>query len=207
MRSPWRTLAAALIITLAFSAVAAAKPPAAAPAPPLALATPESQGMSSERLARLHAEIERFVTEGKYAGVVSPLARNGKIVDWKAWGKRDIETGLPMEKDTICRIYSMSKIVTSVAALMLLEEARFKLDDPVGDYLPELARMKVMTGGTAEKPLLADAKTPITIKHLLTHSSGLTYDFGDSPVEKLNREAKLPEATSLAEFVQRVSRL
>jgi CubicO group peptidase (beta-lactamase class C family) len=207
MRSPWRTLAAALIITLAFSAVAAAKPPAAAPAPPLALATPESQGMSSERLARLHAEIERFVTEGKYAGVVSLLARNGKIVDWTAWGKRDIEAGLPMEKDTICRIYSMSKIVTSVAALMLLEEARFKLDDPVGDYLPELARMKVMTGGTAEKPLLADAKTPITIKHLLTHSSGLTYDFGDSPVEKLNREAKLPEATSLAEFVQRVSRL
>jgi CubicO group peptidase (beta-lactamase class C family) len=163
--------------------------------------------MSSERLGRLHAEIERFVGEGKYAGVVSLLARNGKIVDWKAWGKRDIEAGLPMEKDTICRIYSMSKIVTSVAALILLEEARFKLDDPVGDYLPELARMKVMTGGTAEKPLLADAKTPITIKHLLTHTSGLTYDFGDSPVEKLNREAKLPEATSLAEFVQRVSRL
>jgi CubicO group peptidase (beta-lactamase class C family) len=101
----------------------------------------------------------------------------------------------------------MSKILTSVAALILLEEARFKLDDPIGDTLPELGRMKVLTGGTAEKPLLADAKNPTTIKHLFTHTSGLTYDFGDSPVGKLNRDAKLPEATSLADFVERVSRL
>jgi CubicO group peptidase (beta-lactamase class C family) len=203
----WRSPAAALLIGLAFAATAAAKPPAAVPASPLPLATPESQGMSSERLGRLHAETERFVTDGKYAGVVSLLVRNGKIVDWRAWGKRDIEAGLPMERDTICRIYSMSKIVTSVAALILLEEARFKLDDPVGDYLPELARMKVLTGGTAEKPLLADAKTPITIKHLFTHTSGLTYDGDTSPVEKLNRDAKLPEATSLPDFVRRVSLL
>ena len=207
MRNLWRSLAAALLLTFALSAVAAAKPPASVPASPLPLATPASQGMSSERLGRLHAEIERFVSEGKYAGAVSLLARNGRIVDWQAWGKRDIEAGLPMEKDTICRIYSMSKIVTSVAALILLEEARFKLDDPVGDYLPELARMKVLTGGTDEKPLLADAKTPITIKHLFTHTSGLTYDGDKSPVEKLNRDAKLPEATSLPDFVQRVSRL
>jgi CubicO group peptidase (beta-lactamase class C family) len=101
----------------------------------------------------------------------------------------------------------MSKIVTSVAALILLEEARFKLDDPVGDYLPELARMKVLTGGTDEKPLLADAKTPITIKHLFTHTSGLTYDGDGSSVEKLNRDAKLPEATALPDFVRRVSLL
>ncbi len=207
MRNLRRSLVTALLLTLALSAVAAAKPPAAAPAPPLPLATPESQGMSSERLGRLHAEIDRFVSEGKYAGAVSLIARNGRVVDWQAWGKRDIEAGLPMEKDTICRIYSMSKIVTSVAALILLEEARFKLDDPVGDYLPELAHMKVLTGGTAEKPLLADAKTPITIKHLFTHTSGLTYDGDTSPVEKLNRDAKLPEATSLADFVRRVSLL
>ncbi len=206
MRRPLRFLITALLISLSLSAVAAAKPPAAVP-PPLPLATPESQGMSSERLGRLHAEVERFVTEGKHAGVVLLIARNGRIVDWRAWGKRDLEAGLPMEKDTICRIYSMSKIVTSVAALILLEEARFKLDDPVGDYLPDLARMKVLTGGTAEKPLLADAKTPVTIKHLFTHTSGLTYDGDASPVEKLNRDAKLPEATSLPDFVRRVSLL
>jgi CubicO group peptidase (beta-lactamase class C family) len=202
-----RSPAAAFLISLTFAATAAAKPPGASSAPPLPLATPESQGMSSERLGRLHAEIERFVSEGKYAGAVSLLTRNGKIVDWQAWGKRDTEAGLPMEKDTICRVYSMSKIVTSVAALILLEEAHFKLDDPVGDYLPELAHMKVLTGGTAEKPLLADAKTPITIKHLFTHTSGLTYDGDTSPVERLNRDAKLPEATSLPDFVRRVSLL
>ena len=112
-----------------------------------------------------------------------------------------------MQPDTIFRIYSMSKIVTSVAALVLLEEARFRLSDPVGDYLPELARMKVMTGGTAEKPLLADAQKPITIKDLFTHSSGLVYGFGNAPIDKIYRDAKIEESTSLADFVTRVSRL
>ena len=201
-----RSLALALVASLALSAAAAAKPPAA-PASPLPLATPESQGLSSERLERLHAGIQRFVDEGKHAGAVSLVARNGRIVDWRAYGKRDLEAGLPMEKDTICRIYSMSKIVTSVAVLSLLEEARFRLDDPIGDYLPELARMKVLTGGTVEKPLLADAKVPITIRHLLTHTSGLTYDFGDGTIDKIFREVKPFEAASMGEFLQRVSRL
>ena len=201
-----RSLARALVASLALSAAAAAKPPAA-PASPLPLATPESQGLSSERLERLHAGIQRFVDEGKHAGAVSLVARNGRIVDWRAYGKRDLEAGLPMEKDTICRIYSMSKIVTSVAVLSLLEEARFRLDDPIGDYLPELARMKVLTGGTVEKPLLADAKVPITIRHLLTHTSGLTYDFGDGTIDKIFREVKPFEAASMGEFLQRVSRL
>ena len=112
-----------------------------------------------------------------------------------------------MQPDTIFRIYSMSKIVTSVAALTLLEEARFRLSDPVGDYLPELAHMKVMTGGTAEKPLLADAQKPITIKDLFTHSSGLIYGFGKAPIDTIYKEAKVEESTSLADFVTRVSRL
>jgi len=200
-----RSLMAAALATLALSAAAAAKPPAAVPAPPLPLATPESQGMSSERLGRLHAEIERFVTEGRHAGAISLVARNGRIVDWRTYGKRDLEAGLPMEKDTICRIYSMSKIVTSVAALMLLEEARFRLDDPVGGYLPALGHMKVMTGGTAERPLLADAKNPITIKHLFTHTSGLTYDFGDDTIDRIYKAARIWESPSLDEFVRRVS--
>jgi CubicO group peptidase (beta-lactamase class C family) len=101
----------------------------------------------------------------------------------------------------------MSKIVTSVAVLSLLEEARFRLDDPIGDYIPELAHMKVLTGGTPEKPLLADAKNPITIRHLLTHTSGLTYDFGDGTIDKIFRQVKPFEASSMAEFVERVSRL
>ncbi|HEX9188540.1 MAG TPA: serine hydrolase domain-containing protein, partial [Vicinamibacteria bacterium] len=206
MRTLPRSLLLALVASLALSAATAAKPPSA-PAWPLPLATPESQGLSSERLERLHAGIQRFVDEGKHAGAISLVARNGRIVDWRTYGKRDLETSLPMEKDTICRIYSMSKIVTSVAVLALLEEARFRLDDPIGDYLPELSRMKVLTGGTAEKPLLADTKGPITIRHLLTHTSGLTYDFGDGTIDKIFREVKPFEAGSMGEFVERVSRL
>jgi CubicO group peptidase (beta-lactamase class C family) len=163
--------------------------------------------MSSARLARLHEEIQRFIDEGKYAGAVSLIARNGKIVDWQAYGKRDIDAALPMEKDTLVRIYSMSKIVTSVAALALLEEARFRLDDPIGDYLPALAHEKVLTGGTAESPLLADARNPITIKHLFTHTSGLSYGLEEGPMGKLYEQSKLWEAPSLTDFVERVSRL
>ena len=163
--------------------------------------------MSRPRLDRMHTEVRRFVDEGLHSGVVTLVARNGRVVDLYACGKRDIEASLPMQPDTIFRIYSMSKIVTSVAALVLLEEARFRLADPVGDYLPELARMKVMTGGTAEKPLLADAQKPITIKDLFTHSSGLIYGFGGAPIDKIYRDAKVEESTSLADFVSRVSRL
>jgi CubicO group peptidase (beta-lactamase class C family) len=202
-----RSLVAACLLTLALSATATAGPPADVSAPPLPLATPESQGMSTERLGRLHAEVQRFVDEGRHAGAVSLVARNGKIVDWRTYGKRDLEGGLPMEKDTICRIYSMSKIVTSVAVLSLLEEARFQLDDPIANTLPELGRMKVLTGGTAEKPLLADARTPITIRHLLTHTSGLTYDFGDGTIDKIFRQVKPFDSSSLAEFVERASHL
>jgi CubicO group peptidase (beta-lactamase class C family) len=163
--------------------------------------------MSAARLERMHAEVRRFVDEGKHAGVASLVARNGRVVDRYSYGKRDLDAGLPMQQDTIFRVYSMSKIVTSVAVLLLAEEARFKLDDPIGDYLPELARMKVWTGGTAEKPLLADAQKPITIEHLLTHSSGLIYGFGKAPIDQVYKDAKVEESASLADFVTRVSRL
>jgi CubicO group peptidase (beta-lactamase class C family) len=202
-----RSPVAAALLALALAATATAKTPDAVQAWPLPQATPESQGMSSERLARLHAEVARFVEEGKHAGSVSLIARNGKIVDWRTYGKRDLEGGLPMEKDTICRIYSMSKIVTSVAVLSLLEEARFQLDDPIANTFPELGQMKVLTGGTAEKPLLADAKTKITIRHLLTHTSGFTYDFGDGTIDKIFRQVKPFDSSSLAEFVERASHL
>jgi CubicO group peptidase (beta-lactamase class C family) len=201
-------LACGLLALLAApGAAAAGARAAAATTSPLPLATPESQGMSRARLDRMHAEMRRFVDEGLHSGVVTLVARNGKLVDLYGYGKRDLEAGLPMQPDTIFRIYSMSKIVTSVAALILLEDARFRLSDPVGDYLPELARMKVMTGGTAEKPLLADAQKPITIKDLFTHSSGLIYGFGSAPIDTIYKDAKVEESTSLPDFVTRVSRL
>ena len=196
-----------LLATLAAPLAADSRAGAAGAPAALPLATPESQGMSSARLERLHAEVRRFVDEGKHSGIVTLVARNSRLVDFYSYGKRDLEAGLPMQPDTIFRIYSMSKIVTSVAALVLLEDARFKLGDSVGDYLPELARMKVMTGGTAEKPLLADARNPITVKDLFTHSSGLIYGFGKAPIDQVYKDAKVEESSSLADFVTRVSRL
>ncbi|HEU0040010.1 MAG TPA: serine hydrolase domain-containing protein, partial [Verrucomicrobiae bacterium] len=148
--------------------------------------SPQRAGFDPARLEVLHAITKRFVEEGQHAGAITLLARNGKLVDFQAFGYRDLENRLPMERDTICRVYSMSKIITSVGVLTLFEEGRFNLDDPVAKYLPELKDMKVMAGGTADAPQLEPLKRPITIKHLITHTSGLIYDFtGSEEITKL----------------------
>ncbi len=95
-----------------------------------------------------------------------------------------------MEKDTIVRIYSMSKVISSVAVMILHEEGRLKLDDQVGKYLPALAKMKVFTGGSARRPKLVDATRQMTVKDLLTHTSGLIYGFGHGPIDEIYRDAK-----------------
>jgi CubicO group peptidase (beta-lactamase class C family) len=168
---------------------------------------PERHGISSQRLERLHAGVRGYIDDGRHAGAISMILRDGAVVDFQTYGYRDIENKLPMEKDTICRVYSMTKVVTTVAVMVLYEEGRFKLDDPIGAYLPELAKMKVFKGGTAESPELIDAAGPITIKQLLTHTSGLGYDFGNSPIEQMYKNAKLWDAKSLPEFVSRVAKL
>src|SRR2546423_7391724 len=133
----------ALFLTCALTVAAHAQPPAT---------SPSRAGFDPARLEVLHAITKRFVDEGQHAGVITLLARNGKLVDFQTYGYRDLETKLTMERDTICRVYSMSKIITSVGTLILFEEGRFNLDDPVAKYLPELKDMKVMTGGTADAP-------------------------------------------------------
>ena len=169
---------------------------------------PEAVGFDPARLEVMHATIKRFVTEGKHAGIVTLLARDGQIVDFQAYGYRDLEKRLPMERDTICRVYSMSKIITCVATLMLFEEGRFDLDDPVGNYLPELKDMKVWAGGTQANPQLEPLKRPITIKHLLTHTSGLTYDIlGEDELVKLWRAADLWIGPGLTNFTAKLGRL
>ncbi len=169
--------------------------------------SPARVGVSAQRLEVMHATIQRSVDEGEHAGVIALLARNGKIADFRTYGYRDLEKKLPMERNTICRVYSMSKIITSVAVLALLEDGRFNLDDPISKYLPELAEMKVMTNGTADAPVLFKAR-PITIKHLLTHTSGLTYDFfAATEVQKLYMRADLWNSSSLKEFTEKVSKL
>lgn len=174
---------------------------------PLPLSTPEKEGLSSERLERLHKVFDQMVSDGKRAGAITLIARNGKIVGWKAYGYRDLAQRLPMEKDTICRIWSMSKVVTSVAAMMLVEEGKMALSDPVHKYIPELKGLKVLKGGTADEPLLEDAVRPVTVKHLLIHTSGLTYGFGDHPVAQLYNRKKIFKNSSLKEFIGKVATL
>src|SRR6188508_2331782 len=134
------------LLPVVVALVLAAAPAAAQPLP---TGTPESEGFSPERLERLHAMLQRHVDEGKHAGLVSLVARHGRIVDWQVYGSRDLGAKLPMEKDTIVRVYSMSKVISTVAVMILQEEGRLKLDDQVGMYLPALAKMKVFAGGTA----------------------------------------------------------
>jgi CubicO group peptidase (beta-lactamase class C family) len=174
---------------------------------PLPVSTPEKEGLSTERLNRLHSVFERMTAEGKRAGAVTMILRNGKIVDWRAYGYRDLAQRLPMEKDSICRIWSMTKVITSVAAMMLVEEGKLVLSDPVSKYIPELKDLKVFKGGTAEQPQLEDAVRPITVKHLLTHTSGLTYQFGKDPVAELYRKAAVFDAGSLKGFAAKVGKL
>jgi CubicO group peptidase (beta-lactamase class C family) len=174
----------------------------------LPTSSPTRAGFDPARLEVLHAITKRFVDEGQHAGAITLLARGGKLVDFQTYGYRDIGRKLPMERDTICRVYSMSKIITSVGVLVLFEEGRFNLDDPVTKYLPELKGMKVMTGGTAEAPQLEPLKRPITIKHLLTHTSGLIYDFsGGQELAKLYERADLWTGPGLNDFITKLGKL
>jgi CubicO group peptidase (beta-lactamase class C family) len=171
-------------------------------------ASPQAAGFDPARLEVLHQTTKRFVDQKLHAGIITLIARDGKIVDFRAYGDRDLEKQLPMERDTICRMYSMSKIITCAATLILFEEGRFTLDDPVAKYLPELNDMKVWTGGTQDAPKLEPLKRPITLKHLLTHTSGLIYDFaGDDELTKLWRSAQLWTGPGLTNFISKLGKL
>src|SRR5262245_26493061 len=106
------------------------------------------EGMSTERLERLHTFMRTATDERGYLGAVTLVARNGRIVDWQAYGSQDIARQRPMAKDSIFRIRSMTKPIASVAVLMLMEEGKLTLEDPVARYLPEFANVKVFAGGT-----------------------------------------------------------
>lgn len=170
--------------------------------------TPKRAGFDPARLERVHRLMQDLVAGGKHAGAAVLIARHGKMVDFHTWGQRDIDSGAPFEKDTICRIYSMSKVVTAVAALQLFEAGHFQLDSSVSNWLPELRDVKVLAGGTADAPRLVAATNAITVRMLLNHTAGFTYDFfGGSPVHDLYQRADLWSATSLDDFMARVGRL
>jgi CubicO group peptidase (beta-lactamase class C family) len=141
------------------------------------LSQPESVGISSERLGRVTDWLEQQVAADRVAGASALIARRGKVAYFETTGHADREAGKSFDKDTIVRIYSMTKAVTTVAAMMLYEEGCFQLDDPVSKYIPAFGDTRVWTGGSADISSTAAVDTPMTIRHLMTHTSGLTYDF------------------------------
>lgn len=157
-------------------------------------ANPESLGFSSERLARLDRAIQAEIDQQRIAGVVLYVSRDGQPVRFRGYGQQDLESAKPMGTDAIFRIASMSKAVTSVAVMMLYEEGRFQLHDPVGKFIPGFMKSVVAVKPPADatpdtKFITVPAKRPIQIRDLLTHTAGLTY--GDGPAVDLYKDAKL----------------
>jgi CubicO group peptidase (beta-lactamase class C family) len=153
----------------------------------LAPASPESVGMSAERLHRLDSAMKRLVDDKQVAGLVTLAERHGKVVDFNAYGLLDVRKSDPVQKDSIFRIYSMSKPITGVAMMMLYEEGKWQLNDPVARYIPEFAHLKVYTGKNDDgSPKLVDAQRSMTMRELMTHTAGLGYVLSAAnPVDKM----------------------
>jgi CubicO group peptidase (beta-lactamase class C family) len=151
---------------------------------------PTEVGFDAHRLTRLDRRLARWVDDGQLPGYLVTVARHGRLVHVSSAGYRDLEAGLPVERDTRWRIYSMTKPVTSVAAMMLYEEGAFELSDPISRWLPEFAETRVYVAGSAQKPVTQPQMEPIRVRHLLTHTSGLTYGFHHAhPVDAMYRAA------------------
>jgi CubicO group peptidase (beta-lactamase class C family) len=158
-------------------------------AAPLPAGDATQAGFSTERLERVHQLLDDYVKEGKCAGAITLIARDGKIVDARTYGWRDATGKVPMERDSLLRIYSLTKPVIAVLTLMLWEEGRISLDDPVSKYLPEYKDLKVVSGLAepgpgSTPPATVPAARPVTIRHLLTHTSGISYDWNATPQAK-----------------------
>jgi CubicO group peptidase (beta-lactamase class C family) len=149
---------------------------------------PAEAGFAPDRLGRLDDHFKRYVDDGRLKGWLLTVSRHGKLVHVARHGQRDAEAGLPVETDTLWRIYSMTKPITSVAAMMLYEEGAFQLTDPVSKFIPSFADVRVYAGGSDQRPVTVPAAEPVRIWHLLTHMSGLTYGFHrNHPVDAMYR--------------------
>src|SRR5579863_7643256 len=151
---------------------------------------PAEVGLDAGRLQRIDRHFARYVDDGRLPGWLVAVSRRGRLAHVSWQGSRDIEAGLPVEPGTLWRIYSMTKPVTSVAAMMLYEEGAFQLTDPVSRFIPAFAGVRVYTGGSDQRPVTVPATEPVRIWHLMTHTAGLTYGFHrNHPCDALYRAA------------------
>ena len=205
-------LLAALL--LASSAPAQKISAAPKPAPPahtldMTLQPPESVGFSAERLERLHAYLQQEVDAKQFAGIITLLARHGKVIDYRTYGVQDLSSGVPMAKDTIFRDYSMTKPITGVAMMILYEQGKWLPSDPISKYIPEFAHLKVYKGmDSAGNIILKDPDHQPTMRELMSHTAGFTYGFfGDTPVDHMVRDAKIFESKNLQEFIDKIAQI
>jgi CubicO group peptidase (beta-lactamase class C family) len=173
---------------------------------------PEDLGLSSERLKRVDTTMRAYVDAGKLPGVQTLISRRGQLVHRDCYGCTDVEAEQPVVPETLYRLYSMTKPVTSVGLMMLYEEGAFLLENPVHRYLPEFKDVQVWDGGTADAPKTRPPARPITVHDMLTHLSGLTYGFHyQHPVDELYRRNGIGDFTEptydLAEGIERLAAL
>lgn len=204
------------IVLIVFISAGIAQTKSIKKSPVLTEASPESVGISAERLARIDQMCVDAVKKGDLPGIVSLVTRNGKIVHWKAFGMADNQAGRALKRDDIFRIASQSKAITSTAVMMLWEEGKFQLDDPISKYIPEFKNPQVLksfrysdTTYTTEP-----AKSEITIRHLITHTSGLGYGIidGNEQMKMIYAKAGVTdlfttEKITIAESVKKLAKL
>ncbi len=185
-------------------------------APPLSETSPASQGMSGERLDRIDAMLQKAVADQDVPGIVALIARNGKIVFHKAYGMADNQSNRALKKDDIFRIASQTKAITSTAVMLLWEEGKFRLDDPISKYLPDFKEARILKNFNDKDSSYTSvpAQNQITIRHLLTHTSGIGYGVidGDARFKKLYAKAGVTdlfttENISIEESVKKLAQL
>jgi CubicO group peptidase (beta-lactamase class C family) len=175
----------------------------------LGTARPEAVGMSSQRLNRLTTDMKAIAERGDVPGVVTMVARKGKVVHFEATGKRELEGGTPMQKDSIFRIYSMTKPITGVAMMILFEQGKWQLNDPVSKHIPEFADLKVAKVDPANGAVTTvPSNHPMTMRELMSHSGGLTYGFfGGTAVDKQYVDNKVFDQTQpMKTFIERLGK-
>jgi CubicO group peptidase (beta-lactamase class C family) len=163
----------------------------------LAAAPPQSVGLDPERVTRIDTFMKQWVDEGRLSSIVTMLNRHGKVVNVTAHGRKDIRNPDPIAADSIFRIYSMTKPITGVAMMMLYEEGKWRLNDPVSRYIPEFARLQVYTGENPDGSLKTEAaRRSMTMRELMTHTAGLGYTLSeDHPVDRMFRRLRVIDST------------
>jgi CubicO group peptidase (beta-lactamase class C family) len=194
--------AAAMACACATAACAATAKPA------LPTARPETLGLSRPALDRIDSSLRPFVDSGRVSGIYAVIARRGRIGYERTFGCMDADCDRRMRRDATFRIYSMTKPVIAVGVLRLVEDGRVGLDDPVSKYIPSFAAVQVFAGGTADAPILRGPDSPVTVRQLLNHTSGLGYGLTAGPADTIFTRARLYDARrTLAEFTDSLARI